>query len=225
MVTGAHTTRFFTLSTAPASLIEAGHAVVLEKNREVLSSGKEPVGCYYLLDGLVGSFKLDSSGNESFIIMLEGGNLFGEANLLLNTPMTCTFRVIDDANALYIESKVFQDLMQNDIEVANYVAWSVSLKMLAIRENLDERRCTSVMWRTCNLFLELSTRQGNHEGERVQITYKLTQQHISMLLGVNRVTVTNNLRQLKEMKLIEKVNDFYFIVSQQRLTDFMNLIA
>jgi CRP/FNR family transcriptional regulator len=56
------------------------------------------------------------------------------------------------------------------------------------------------------------------------IAEKVSQQTLSDLLGVNRITVNRSIKKLKDMGLILQINGFYCISDMEKLRRHMDYI-
>ena len=59
-------------------------------------------------------------------------------------------------------------------------------------------------------------------GDRVKLNYRISQQLLATMLGANRITVAKGVKRLKELGLVEKTDDFYYIVDEQRLRSYLD---
>ena len=72
----------------------------------------------------------------------------------------------------------------------------------------------------CSQFLDFALAFGEEDGGEIVITEKLTQDKIGALSGLHRVTVSKELKSLRELGLIRVVDGYYRIKSLSALMDY-----
>jgi CRP/FNR family transcriptional regulator len=88
---------------------------------------------------------------------------------------------------------------------------------------MDQIRQASVhnaTWKVCNLLLIFADRFGVIYDGKVLIREKISQQMLSNLLGINRITVVRVIKDLKNEALLEQIDGFYCIRSVERLKKY-----
>lgn len=219
--------RFLNMPPLPRSLAAIARPKTLRAGGTISQGNEEWKSCYYVLEGLVGSYTLGSRGNEYLTFLLGAQSLFLESDLvedacLARMDLSTCFRALRDTKLLEIPQDSYRALMSKDATVANYVALSLAQKMHALRFLLYETRHHDALWQVGNLLLSFASRFGKSEKSRVRIDFELSQQLIADMLGMNRITVTKSIKKLRDRSLIEKVNDTYCVVSMGQLGAFLN---
>lgn len=219
--------RFFELGQLPAALQEVGVEKRLEKGERISSSDGEWPGCYYVVRGLIGARGIDAEGTEALTFLLEQGTLFLEANMqegatLAKSDTVSTFVAEECTELLFLPKSKFQHLMKTDVETANFIACSIAQKMLAFRFLYNESRSHGIPWRIANLFAAFADNYGMAVGTRIKLDYRISQQLLADMLGANRITVAKGMKRLKDLGLIEKTDEFYYVVDRERLRLFLD---
>lgn len=209
----------------PSTLLSDTKIQFYKKGTIICTQGEEPMGCYYVQEGLVGSLDLDINGNETYVVLLEPGNLFGEADVIREKGFECSFVAVQDTKVRFIDTERFLKLFETDIAVAQFIAYSSAIKMHAIKRKYEATRTKSVLWQVCNVLLEYAQRESEDKDGTVTIHYPLSQQYMSTLLGVNRITVTKCMKKLKDMGWVKKVNEHYCITSIDQMKSLMEMIS
>lgn len=220
--------RFFELGALPEALHGVGRCKRLEKGERITSSDGEWPGCYYVSRGLIGARCIDGEGAEALTFLLSEGTLFLEANALEGVTLAksdtvSAFVTECDSEVLFFPKAEFQRLMRSDAETANFVACSVAQKMLAFRFLYNEVRSHGITWRIANLLAAFAENHGVEVGDRVKLDYPISQQLLAKMLGANRITITKGVKRLKEQGLVEKTDDFYYIVDVEELQRFLRV--
>lgn len=219
--------RFFELAGIPDALREAGAVKLLGKGERITSPDGEWQGCYYVSKGLIGTYGIDAEGNEIMTFLLGKGTLFLESDMLEGAVLAKSdtmpaFIAEEDTELLFVSKPKFRHLMKTDAETANFVACSIAQKMLAFRFLYNEMRSHDIPWRIANLLTAFADNHGVQVGGKVKIEYRISQQLLATMLGANRITVSKGMKRLKDMGLVEKTDEFYYIVSMEHLRAYLD---
>jgi CRP/FNR family transcriptional regulator len=114
--------------------------------------------------------------------------------------------------------------MADDFNVAINIVKSVSYKLLAATEQIRGTMCHETTWRLCSLLLIFAENYGIPYEDKIMIKDKLSQKILSEILGVNRITVHRIMKKLKDMDLIEQINNYYCISDTERLKKHMGYL-
>ena len=98
-----------------------------------------------------------------------------------------------------------------DSEIAVDLMQSLSMKTLSSMEQMRCMNELNAVRKVCNLFLILAERYGAADSGGIVIREKLSQEYISSLLGLNRITVVRVMKSLKEQGVIQRRNGCYWI--------------
>jgi CRP/FNR family cyclic AMP-dependent transcriptional regulator len=94
---------------------------------------------------------------------------------------------------------------------------SLSTKYLSAMEQVRHTNFHNAGWKICDLLLIFAEHYGVPYDGKILIKEKISQQLLSNLLGINRVTAVRAIKELKEMALIEQINGYYCIRSLEKL--------
>ena len=145
-----------------------------------------------------------------------------EGAVLAKSDTVPVFIAEKDTELLFISKSKFRHLMKTDVETANFVACSIAQKMLAFRFLYNEVRSHDVPWRIANLLTAFADNHGVQVNGKVKIEYRISQQLLATMLGANRITIAKGMKRLKDMGLVEKTDEFYYIVSMEHLRSYLD---
>lgn len=211
---------FYDSPPVPKSILLAGKAEDFAPG-EMLVENNVPIGgCYYIIEGLVFAVDFTEKGEKVFGLIVNRETMLGETSLLLDIPFPTGFQAQLKTRALFISAEDFLELFNTDIEVSQYAARVAARKMLSIKRIYSNRKNESVVWRICNIILELSYRYGKDFEGGLLIAFPLSHQLLADFVNANRVTVTKCMQLLKEEDLVRRINNTYFIPDAERLEQF-----
>ena len=186
-------------------------------NMPIIQPGEKLTYCYFIHSGTVVAEEFNENGTErEFYVMVED-SLFGEPFLALDEPSPVLFRTVEETELVCIEWPRLLEAMQADLELCQRVFACLASKFLS---SMDEWRQTSshnATWRICNLLLIFADKYGEDRDGRVLIKRRISQQTLSNMLSLNRITVVKIIKKLKMEEIIEVVNGFYCIRDMERL--------
>ena len=102
-------------------------------------------------------------------------------------------------------------LLLKNPETAMDVLQSLSMKLLSSMEQMKCMNEHSAMQKVCSLLLSFAERYGEKENDSIVIREKISQEYISSLLGMNRITVVRVMKELKEKGLVDKKRGYYYL--------------
>lgn len=201
-------------------LIGLGEPVSYPKNTIVVEADDSIRWCYLVISGRVISKEYTSEGTEHIFNIFEDGSLFLESNLLLRAPSAVVFQSMEPCELIRIDRPSLVRAMDEKKEISHFVFESISYKYYSAMDQLRQNYDHDAAWKLYNMLLIMADSYGvPRENGWVQIDLKISQQMLSSLLSVNRVTVSKILREMKEMRLIELVNGYYCIRSTRAEQD------
>jgi CRP/FNR family transcriptional regulator len=124
-----------------------------------------------------------------------------------------------------LENHRLYDLIASEPDIAADMIYLLSGKLIATIEQYRESGNYSVKWRLCNLFLTMADQSGIDYDGKVLIQQKISQQSMANQIQANRVTIARNIRELKDLGLIEYINGYYCIRDVARLKRHMDYVV
>lgn len=219
-----HYTRYLKPCSSLAELEELGSCVTLHKGDVLAKAGEVPNCCYVVKKGRIMAVEGRGTNDERIYYFNESGSMILEANMLLRKAPPVSFVALTTSVLVCIERQAVLEHISVNPHIAMDLLLSISYKFLASMEQIRELTCHNVLWKTCNLLLNFAERYGEPYDGKILIGEKISQQMIANLLGVNRVTISRVLKELRELNLIEQINGFYCIRSVEKMKRHMDFI-
>lgn len=176
--------------------------------------------CYVILSGRVISSEYSESGEERIYSVNERNSLLLEENLLFDYEVPVNIRTTVPTELVCIDRNTLIESFQENSEIAVDVLQSLSMKLLSSVEQMKCMNEHSAMQKVCNLLLSFAERYGVEEDGYIVIREKLSQEYISSLLGINRITVVRVMKELKERGLVEKKKGYYCLHDIEQMYDY-----
>lgn len=165
--------------------------------------------CRLMISGPGGAEKISAVLKQGSFLQLYSRNMLSRANRYFYVEPYPSVRM------LAFDEEAFTDLLKTEPEL--------TLKLLRFYENLsasllcdlrDALFCDGRK-RVCNLLFDMSQAEGGD-------TIHISQEKISMYVGLERSNVTRCLKQLKEEGIVETGRGYVRIVETERLGELVN---
>ena len=194
------------------------------KDYVIIEPGEIPAYCYIVKKGRVIAYEFTPSGEERVYNFMEENSLFFEANVLINKPVPIYFKTAMPSELICIDREGLLSAMSADPQLTFDVLESVSNKFLASMEQIRQAYCHNATWKLCNLLLIFADRFGVPYDGKILIKEKVSQQMLSNLLGINRITAVRIIKELRDINLIEQINGYYCIRNIDQLKSHQDFI-
>ena len=213
-------TRLLYLQRGTERLEKLGFLKRFPKNFVIIEPDEVPRYCYIVKKGRVITFEFTPAGEERVYNFMEAGSILLESNTLMEVPAQVFFRTTMQTDLVCIERNKLVQAMKDDFQLTMDVISAISDKFLSSMDQIRQDCCHNAKWKFCNLLLIFADRFGEDYDGKVLINEKVSQQMLSNLLGINRITAVRIVKELKLLHLIEQINGFYCIRDIEKLKEF-----
>lgn len=201
-----------------------GTTIAIPKNCILHQAGDRPDACYWIKKGRVMSFEYTAGGEERIYNIIDAGSLLLEANVLLHRPLTLSFLTLQPCILVRIPGEaLFADIASSP-EAALDLLQSVSGKFLSMVDQVRDSSNHNATWNVCNMLLILAERYGAEYDGKILINERISQKMLAGMLRINRVTVVRIFSELKNLGMLEQINGYYCIRSEQVLRKHMRYV-
>lgn len=175
---------------------------------------------YFILDGIVSLYKLNSSHDKKVIFIYGKNEILNEVILQKNvTSLNC--EVLSNCEVLEIPAKKFLEVMSYDFQLSRNIIDSMSYKIRRLYHQLKntsnsirlDKQIASKLWK-------LSRDFGKETDEGIEINFNLSISYLADMLGSKRETVSRQLKILSEKKLIIVKRNRFIIINRDNLLKY-----
>ena len=198
-------------------LEKLGQRKVFPKNHMLVQAGTKPTYCYIVKTGRVAAFETTVTGEERIYNFNESNSVLLEGNLLFDQESAVNFKTVQPSELVCITKEMLLKGIAHDPQLSMDIMESLSTKFLSAMEQVRHTNFHNAGWKICDLLLIFAEHYGVPYDGKILIKEKISQQLLSNLLGINRVTAVRAIKDLKEMALIEQINGYYCIRSLEKL--------
>jgi len=203
-------------------LEDLGEVIRVPKNTALNTEGQIPDCCYIVKSGRVICYEFTYTGEMRVYNFLEPGITFMEEFMLLDKPCPVLFKTVVPTELVRIGKCDLKRAFKHDIDIVMDVCESLATKFVSSMEQIRYGNQRNATWKLCKLLLIFAEHYGVPYDGKVLIDEKLSQQMLADLLGMNRVTVTRKLKELKDLALVEQINGYYCVRSLEQLKAHMD---
>jgi CRP/FNR family cyclic AMP-dependent transcriptional regulator len=216
--------RLLYLPGGTARLEKIGTPVKYPKNHILIEPGNIPEYCYVVKHGRVITSEYTPGGEERVYNFMEEQSIFLECNLLMQDPVPVFFMTAKPSELIAISRGALLTAMGADPQLNFDIIESISLKFLAAMDQIRESTTQNASWKLVNLLLIFAERFGEPYDGKILIKEKVSQQMLSNLLGISRITTVRIIKDLKELWLVEQINGYYCIRDIDKLKQHLTYL-
>lgn len=210
----------------PSRLENLGTPVTVPAGYEIDCSDEAPDHCYLVKSGRIACYEISYSGEQRIYNIMLPGSLFLEECVIYSRPCPILFRTIEESELVKIDRCTLMRAFKHDIDIVMDICESLSVKFLSSMEHLRFGPQQSASWKICRLLTIYAVQYGDTcDDGSVVIREKLSQQMMADLLGMNRITVTRKLKELRELGLVSSSSSRLCIHSMKALEAHMSDIS
>ena len=210
-------TRLLRLPRGISRLEKLGEERQVPKDHMLVEAGEIPKYCYIVKTGRVVCYEFSVSGEERIYNFNENNSILLESYVLFDTVVPVNFKTTLPSKIIYIDKETLVKAISSDPQICIDVMQSMHLKFNSSMEQIRHANFHNASWKICDLLLMFADCYGVDYDGKVLIKEKISQQLLSNLLGINRVTAVRAIKELKDMALIEQVNGYYCIRDVEKL--------
>jgi CRP-like cAMP-binding protein len=155
-----------------------------------------------LLDGAVKSVGVSSAGKEALLSILIGGDIVGEFAALDNLPRESSVTCCSPVTGCVITQAGFRGAASRDKSLAQAVERSIVAKARAGNNRQIEFTGFDAHTRFARALRALAASYGERSGNRISISWPVTQNELASLASIAEPTAQKALRQLREAGVI-----------------------
>lgn len=173
------------------------------KKTIIFNEGAEREAVFFVLRGLVKTFKTDENGHEQLMNILKTGDLFPQTGFFDDAPYPATAETIGDSRLLSIPVRPFEQLILDVPGIAIKLMRVMSARIINLQERLHDFTGHDAAERVVLFLLKLAEDYGKpDEQDAVRIPIPLTNQELANAVGTTRETVNRLVSGLRKEGLL-----------------------
>lgn len=193
----------------------------VKKRQPLYLQGDPSSNVYLLKQGRVKIANTAPSGKEVTFEILEPGEIFGELEVLEDTPRSTSAEALDDTLICVIPRKEFDQYLAMHPTVTVKLTKLIGLRLRKIQSRVEDLVFRDVPARLAHLLLELSKNDGVIHQQGIRLKAKLTHQEMANLIGCSRETVSTIIGQFRDQGFLQIDGRTIIILNEKELTKLL----
>lgn len=175
----------------------------LARNAFLYMPGDDCEGVYVVVSGRIKISRLQESGRELTLGMVEAGEIFGIECIQGLKNRESTAQAMEDSRIMLISKDRLQELIREQPELSFVLIQLMGQKLRASQQVIERLLLKDVKARLAALLLDLARRCGQPAENGIRLAARITHQDLASLIGSTRETTTATLNQFKRSRLID----------------------
>ncbi len=200
--------------------LDLGVRKTFKKGERILPLNKKLDHLYYLKQGKAGRLVTAVNGTEKYIKVVCDQSLIGEVVFFREGVTTDSFVAIEDCECYLFERSIVNSVLLKDEQfIKELIQWFCN-RMSSLSYQMQDSLLKDPYYRICKFLLEYVQEFGEISEDGAYIfNGKLSHYDIAKYLGMNRVSVTNVMKQLQEEGIIIKDRTQLVILNAEYLDE------
>lgn len=190
-----------------------------KKKSVIFHEGTNATSVYFILDGLVKTFKIDENGNKHIISFLKKGDGFPHTNIFEHFLYPATAETIIDSLLLSMSIETFEQLLIDTPALSLQMIRTLGEKIRQLQFKLQQLASQDVQDRAISFLLRLADHYGEWKDDFVHIDIPLTHQELADAIGSSRETVNRLISQLRKENIVKIERHRLTIIDYQKLKE------
>lgn len=189
----------------------------IKKKQPIYLAGEPSENLYFLKKGRVKITRLDESGKEFTLTLLEPGEIFGELGLFDDSPRETSAVALEDSIICMMRRQDFEKYSSNKPELNFKLSKMMGLRLRHIENRIEDLLFRDVPSRIARLLLRLLGEHKRETKHGARINIKLSQQELANLIGATREMTSSVLNSFKRDGFIKIESKLIYILNRNAL--------
>ena len=199
-------------------------AIRLARHATIYNSGDQDEAVYFIESGQIKLVMVSSEAKECLLAIHGGGDIFGELCLSglgvrqeTATAMKASILKLIPCNRFFERLK--KDLLYEGF--VRYLAVRIADQQLVIANlvTVDSEQ------RLGQTLLQLARTMGKKDPRSIRIELRITHEELAAMIGTTRPRVSLFMQRFHNLGLIETNEDRFFVIKENKLTEYLAQIA
>ena len=169
-----------------------------ERGQLIIHYGEPAEELFFVQKGLVRVYRLNESGTQVVLALLNQGDFFGEMGLFTDSVRTAWIEAVTKVKAYRMHKNDFRNLLLTSPGLCWRMLSVLSQRLAKMDEQMESFVCLSVEERLLGALFSLAKELGQNDGDGWMLPSYLTHELLAELIGTSRETVTRALGRLEK---------------------------
>lgn len=203
-----------------ASLTEVSSIKQYRKKQAIYLEGNHPVRLFYIVKGTVKTFKTNEDGKDLVVGIFTRGDFFGYIPLIEGTVYKDTAETLENSEISLIPRKEFEELMNNNREVAQKLIRMLAKNVAEKEEQLLGIAYNSLRKKVAATLISLQKKYATAAGKTISID--ISRETLATMAGTAIESTIRTLSDFKHESIIDIKNGNIIILDPKKLENMIN---
>ncbi|QHE53834.1 Crp/Fnr family transcriptional regulator [Pontibacillus sp. HMF3514] len=192
--------------------IEISSCRIYNPRSIVFMQGDKLDRVFFIHSGTVKIYKMDQSGKEQIVSVLQSGEMFPHAGFFRGGDFPANAEIVEKAQLIVTPIKEFENILILYPELCIKLFRVLGEKIIDLHDRLEEKILNNTYEQVIKLLIRLSKTNGRQSGDHFILTTHFTNRELAKMIGTTRETVSRTLNQLKKQNLLKIDEKGYYII-------------
>jgi CRP-like cAMP-binding protein len=159
---------------------------------------------YVVLSGSAKVFRTSEDGRDRILMILRGGDAFGELAMIEGLPRSATVQTLEDTEMLAVSRKEFEAFARAHPDFLWKLLQGMAERVRKINEDVLDLSFKEVPYRVLRMLSQLVARHGESGPDGWRIQMPLSVREMSSMVGANTETVNRLLDRYESEGLVRR---------------------
>lgn len=209
---------------------QTSRAITIAKHAHVYTCGDPGESLYFIESGQVKVLLTSPEGRECLLAIYTAGDLFGESCLSGSYARLETTVAREETVLQQISIPRFFAQLGREGLCEGFVKY-LTMRIADQQEVIANLVTADSEQRLGKTLLQLAHKLGTHDprsirmGKDIRIEHKISQEELSEMVGTTRPRITTFMQRFRNLGLVETSAEHFLIIKENKLTDYLALIA
>jgi CRP-like cAMP-binding protein len=175
----------------------------IKKNTIIQSPNTYREGLFFLKEGKIKLYKMNTEGKQFVVGILGKGNVFGEIDSISMGTKDVYMETMDNTILCSVGKETFEDFLLKRPHLILKLVKELSNRLKERDELLEQLALATVRDRVLHLLLKLCEQFGIEEEDFYKIDLLLSHQELANMVGATRESVTLVLNELSKNEVVK----------------------
>lgn len=193
------------------------------KGEPLIEADEDPGGVYYLVEGIVKEYSVNTEGVEVVLNLYKPNSFFPMPWVLNRKPIPHYFEGMTDGKVYKAPADEFLNFLKQEPGVLLDLLERIYRGMEGMWQRLEYSMSGSAYGKFITELLIFAKRFGKNENGKVTVDLKIFEKDLASQTGIARETVSRLIGKLKEKNLVVFENNTVVINNLEKLENELNV--
>jgi len=197
--------------------------IKIARHANVYNAGDQDGAVYFIESGQIKLLLLSPEGKECLLAIHSAGDIFGELCLAGLGVRVSTATAMKATTLKQIPASQFIACLSRDSLFEGFVRY-LAVRIADQQQIIANLVTVDSEHRLGETLLQLGRTMGKKDPHNIRIELKITHEELAEMIGTTRPRVSLFLQRFHHLGLIETTEEHFFVIKENKLTDYLGQI-